>query len=347
MTRLQFHNLLKRYLDKESTPEELDIIESWYELLDNESLTDLSTKEIDDIEGRLWHKIQAQTIYKPQTESNIPAKVVGFNWRKYAVAAAVILVIAISFVYLILPAFQQKTLADLIPKQGYRVLHNSTSKLMAFTLNDGSTVQLKSGATLHYPILFVGDKREVFVEGEAFFDITKNPAKPFYVYENNIVTHVIGTSFWIRPDNGKKQINVEVVSGRVEVYENDKLVKLDVEKSNGIMLTPNQKVVYTPNQRNFETTIVSKPVLVSTTEINKLNNKLVFDEVPVSEVLSLLQKMYGIELVVENEAINFCPFTGDISGLDMYKQLDLLCKSIGKNYEVKGTKILIEGSGCN
>ena len=347
MTRLQFHNLLKRYLDMESTQEELDIIESWYELLDNECLSDLSTKELDDVEGRLWHKIQSQTIYKPQANDDSQAKVIAFNWRKYAVAAAIILVMSISVVYFIFPDFQQKTLADLIPKQGYRELHNSTSKLMGLTLNDGSTVQLKSGASIHYPNIFVGDKREVYVEGEAFFDITRNPLKPFYVYENNIVTHVIGTSFWVRPNLEKKQINVEVVSGRVEVFENEKLLKLDAEKSNGVILTPNQKVIYTPNQRKFEATIVSKPILVYNTEVNQLKDRLVFDDVHVSTVISLLQKMYGIEIIVENEAINNCPFTGDISELDMYKQLDLLCKSIGKTFEVKGTKILIEGNGCN
>jgi len=347
MTRLQFHQLLKRYLDKESTQEELDIIESWYELLDNESISDLSSKELDDIEGRLWHKIQGQTIYKPQTNELSSTKVITFNWKKYAVAAAIILAMASSVIYFILPSFQQRTLADLIPKQGYRVLHNSKNNLLNLTLNDGSTVQLKSGSTIHYPIIFAGDKREVFIEGEVFFDIAKNPSKPFYVYENNIVTHVIGTSFWIKPDDGKKQYNVEVVSGRVEVYENEKLVNLNGDNSNGVILTPNQKVVYTPNQRKFEATIVSKPVLVSTKEVKQLKDRLVFDEAQVSTVLSLLQKMYGIEIVVENEAINNCPFTGDISELDMYKQLDLLCKSIGKTFEIKGTKILIKGNGCN
>ena len=347
MTRFQFHNLLKRYLDKEATPEELSLIDTWYELLENENLKEISSNDLDEIEGRLWHKIQAQTIYKPSLPTDSKAKVVNFNWKRFVVAASIVLAVASSSIYYLYPSFRQKTLADLIPKQGFRMLHNSSQQLMTVALNDGSSVKLKPNATLHYPVLFVGNRREVYLEGEAFFDVAKNPSKPFYVYDNNIVTHVVGTSFWLKSNANNKQVSVEVVTGKVEVYENDELVKIAPSKSNGVIITPNQKVVYTQSQQKFETTIVEKPVLVSDATIDVLKPKLIFDDANVSEVISLLQKLYGIEIVVENESINNCPFTGDISELDMFKQLDLLCKSIGKSYEVVGTKILIKGNGCD
>ena len=347
MTRLQFHNLLKRYLDNKSTPEEISLIDTWYELIETENLKEISASELDEIEGRLWHKIQGHTVYKQELSSNKKAIVVRFNWKKYVVAASIVFVVATSVGYYLNLGFQYKTLVDLIPKQGFKVLHNSTQNTIELSLNDGTRVELKPNATIHYPVLFVGDKREVYAEGEVFFDVVKNPSKPFFVYENNLVTHVIGTSFWIKNNAKDKQLAVEVVTGKVEVYENEKLVNLNPQKSNGVIITPNQKVIYTQDQQKFETTIVTKPILVTNETLNKLKNKLVFDEAPISEVISLIQKMYGIEIIVENENINNCPFTGDISELDMFKQLDLLCKSIGKSYEIKGTKILIKGNGCN
>jgi ferric-dicitrate binding protein FerR (iron transport regulator) len=343
---LQFHNLLKRYLDNEATTEELSIIDTWYELLENENLREISAKELDDIEGRLWHKIQAQTIYKSDISTDKNAKVVSLNWKKYVAAASIVFIVASSIFYYLEPSFHHKTLTDLIPQSGYRVLHNNTHQLMKVSFNDGSTAELNPDATLHYPVLFVGDKREVYLEGEAFFDVAKNPSKPFYVYNNNITTQVIGTSFWIKSNPISKQVDVEVVTGKVAVYENEKLVKIDPLKSNGVIITPNQKVVYNEEQQKLETTIVSKPILVAGATQVELKTALVFDEAPISKVISLLQKLYGIEIVTENENINNCPFTGDISELNMFKQLDLLCKSLGKTYEIKGTKILIKGNGC-
>ena len=346
MTRLQFHNLLKRYLANEATDDELSLIDTWYELLENENLKEISATELDDIEGRLWHKIQAQTIYKPKLAAFKKGKLVSLNWKKYVVAASVIFIVAASISYYLEPSFRHKTLADLIPQSGYRVTHNNTHQLMKVNLSDGTTVNLKPNATLHYPVLFVDAKREVYLDGEAFFDVAKNPSKPFYVYDNNIITQVIGTSFWMKNSAGLKQVEVEVETGRVEVYENEKLVKVDHSKSNGVIITPNQKGVYTVDQQKLETTIVSNPILVTNASMGELKPALIFDEAPVSKVISLLQMLYGVEIVVENENINNCPFTGDISELDMFKQLDLLCKSIGKTYEVKGTKILIKGNGC-
>jgi transmembrane sensor len=62
-------------------------------------------------------------------------------------------------------------------------------------LEDGTTVHLEKGSRLSFPVHFDPKKREVVLSGEAFFEVTENPSKPFYVYANELITRVLGTSF--------------------------------------------------------------------------------------------------------------------------------------------------------
>jgi len=348
MTRLQFHILLKNYLDNKSTPEELALVESWYELLENENFTELTSEELDKVEGRLWHKIQAQTIYKDESELPAKATVIPLFWKRLAIAVTFAIVSTTAFfLYNHNTGNLSGSILKLIPKEGYKNQTNQGLSDMNIILSDSSLVTLKPGAKLYYPIVFNTSKREVYLEGVAFFSVKKNPLKPFYVYNNNIVTHVIGTSFWIKPDKKNDKVDVEVVTGRVEVYENKEMIPVDATKSNGVILLPNQKVTYNQSPRKFETTLVEKPVLLSIYNLKKFQETMVFDDSPLSHVINILQEIYGVKILLENDSIGNCPFSGDIYKLDFYNQLDVLCKSVGKTYEIKGTDILIIGNGCN
>jgi hypothetical protein len=99
----------------------------------------------------------------------------------------------------------------------------------------------------------------VYLEGEALFTVSKNPNRPFFVYNNQIVTQVLGTSFTVQNKNGK--IEVAVKTGRVAVYENGEQINLNEveQKSNGVIITPNQKVTYYQQERHFVTSIVDQP----------------------------------------------------------------------------------------
>lgn len=98
-----------------------------------------------------------------------------------------------------------------------RANHGSTP--LKIRLEDNSIVTLKAGARLHYPQKFAADKREVFLEGEAFFEINHDTLRPFYVCNNNLVAHVEGTAFAVRTDQQHKKIAVTSNGGKVEVYE--------------------------------------------------------------------------------------------------------------------------------
>lgn len=226
------------------------------------------------------------------------------------------------------------------------VVHNNedNSKQQVVTLEDGTKVTLQPHSTLHYPKHFAADKREVFLEGEAFFEVEKNPSKPFLVYYNNIVTRVLGTSFRVNTNAQTGDIEVAVRTGRVQVYENDRLLKGRLNKA--VILTPNQKVVYKPADRLFETQLVEKPEpLVDEKDIKP--EPFVYDQEKLLNVFRHIESKYGIEIVLENTRLNDCLFTGDVSSQDLYTKLKIICLTTNASYEVNGTRILIQGEGCN
>ena len=85
--------------------------------------------------------------------------------------------------------------------------YNNGANPLKINLEDGSIVTLEKQSKLSYPTHFQKNKRMVILEGEALFEIAKNPEKPFYVYDNEIVTKVLGTRFSIKDkENGKDVI---------------------------------------------------------------------------------------------------------------------------------------------
>ncbi|MEO8414225.1 MAG: FecR family protein [Ginsengibacter sp.] len=227
---------------------------------------------------------------------------------------------------------------------------NSSAKPLKIVMEDGSIITLEPGAVIHYPANFLDDKREIFLEGGAFFEVSKNPDRPFFVYNKNVVTRVLGTSFNIKINKENRQVEVSVRTGRVEVYENKSTGKtIPAKKDNGVILLPNQKVIYDQATRHFFSSLVDHPLPLTIGPLNKKNRpeSFVFEEVRLKNILPSFEKTYGIDIVVENENIYNCLFTGDVSQQDLYTRLNIICQSVGATYEVEGTKILIKGSGCN
>lgn len=270
--------------------------------------------------------------------------------KKTAIAASVIAVAACLglLIYFYQPASPSKPVVSSLLTNSKQYVNN-TDKAVQLPLEDGSRITLQPSAAITYPVRFAGDRREVLLEGDAFFDIARNPDKPFLVYHGNLVTRVLGTSFYIRYDKNQHEAEVEVTHGKVEVYENTD-IKKSITKSNGVIITPNQKVTYTESKQLFSTSLVDNPIPIhhsdSADSLKAVANQYNLDNASLSSITRLLQDNYGIEIEMENEKLTHCLFTGDLSNYSLYDKLDIICKAIGGSYEIKGTKILIKGQGC-
>lgn len=350
MNNREFARILKRYRLGEVTESERALVEQWYALLD-EQRSDLEIKDDPVIRERVWNRMEKEIRKaEPALLKSIPPRRLHIKKIGLTLAAASFIGVMI---WLGIEAMQPtgNNTSFFFHQSGqYAVVKNTQNKPMRVDLPDSSMVRLMPGADISYPRLFTSDRREVFLNGEAYFNVRKNSQMPFYVYSGKITTHVLGTSFTIKPvdDNGKMEVAVH--TGRVEVFETQVNTKrkLSDKLSNGVVLTPNQLVVYHEKTGVFEASVVSAPMPLTTADqAAEAQTTFVFSETPLHEVLNNLERLYGIEIIVEKQELNYCPFTGNLSRHNLFQKLDILNLALGTTYEVKGTRILIKGKGCN
>lgn len=211
-------------------------------------------------------------------------------------------------------------------------------------LPDGSTVRLGLGSRLYYPNFLQNSdgRREVYLDGEAFFDIKKNASRPFYVYTGQVVTKVLGTSFFIRSNPSDPTTTVTVRTGKVSVYrEDDFYGNGGGDEPRGIVLTPNQEVVYDREEHRLTKTLPDKPEPIQTPD-----TALVFNGEPVSRVFKRLQELYGIPIVYDEEAISSCSLFARMGNESFYQKLNIICKAINASYEKIDGNIVVTAPGC-
>lgn len=344
MDRKEFRQLLKRYLKGTCTDEERAWIDRWYELLYDPGLPPLGDAEFDRLEGEIWAGIQQQGQIVPVK----PAPVRRLRPWYYVAAAVAVLVFMVGN-YLALPVLAP-------PLTGYEKIKtikglqetvNSTGSVKEVQLEDGSRVRLQPGSRLAFPAHFEASRREVYLEGEAFFQVARNARRPFFVYNGRLVTQVLGTSFHVKVDRASGEVTVAVATGKVAVYERREGAD-QRKKNNGVIVTPNQKVVYSIDNRLFETALVDEPQPIASPRPEAVVAPLFsFEDEKLSAVLQAMEKAYGIEIIAENESLYECSFTGDITRQPLFTKLEIICQSIDASYEIKGTRILVKGRGCS
>jgi transmembrane sensor len=220
---------------------------------------------------------------------------------------------------------------------------NQSNAVQEVRLEDGSIVLLQPGSRISFPEHFEKGKREVYMQGQIFFDVMKNANRPFYVYNKDLVIHVLGTSFHVKNDEVNRQAEVDVVSGRVQVYEkNIDAPRNGSKKRSAVILMPNQKLIFNESNHQFTSTLVSNPLPVTKDSALLLDDSFVFSETKIEDVIAAVEKMYGVEILVQDEEVYQALFTGNVSRYGLYEKLDLICESINATYEINGTKILIQ-----
>ena len=221
---------------------------------------------------------------------------------------------------------------------------NTSQKEQIISLKDGSTVRLKSGSKLSYSD-FASEERTVYLDGEGYFDIAKDPSKPFIVYAGHIVVQVVGTRFHVHSNTGNSKSNVAVTSGKVKVFAAGKSDDLGKDtESLAVYLSPNQQVVFDLNTSKFKTSLVENPVLLEGAQDAK---QFYFTNTSIIGILNTLETAYGVSIRSENSKFESCKITAPLGDLPLFRKLDIICQTIGATYEVFGTEIVISGGDCN
>jgi transmembrane sensor len=347
MTELEFQKLLQRYLDGHCMPGEEKLVEQLYKELSRPEPAIISESEQHMLLEAMWQRLEART-QLPAPEGKVIHRPLSF-WqsqpRQWAAAALLALTIGAG---LLLPRFHSKpqpavgTPATAIAQAAWTQHLNTSAHEQAIALPDGSQVSLNPGGSLRYMAGLTGPKREVYLSGEAFFKVSKNPGRPFLVFTKQVVTTVLGTSFRVRALEGSTNATVMVREGRVAVQARAG-AQLDATPNRpataGVLLLPNQQVVYSAAAHHLRKELVAKPVVLAP-------QSFVFDDRPVPEVLTALQKAYGVDIVYDRETLANCTVTLALTDQSLYKKLDVLCETLGATYEQSEARILFHSKGC-
>ena len=328
-----------------------DTIKAW--MKDNwDLLSAYDTGEEADVE-KIWFKLQ-ESIKKEKASvisfSQVTRDKKGFSKKilPYFAAASIIVFFVVSvFLY---DYFKELRSDDNLEAYGKNVIieKNDGITTKSINLEDGTKVTLSPKSTFYYPTHFINGKREVALKGTAFFDVAKNPEKPFFVFANNVVTKVLGTSFTIQTDLVTREVSVSVRTGRVQVFEKNSASQSTfnskVLTSNGVIITANQKAIYSNKKNDFQTTLVLVPLPIPS--VKPAEKVFDFERATISSVIEKIQNVYGVEIVLENDSFNNCTFSGELDEESLFEKLDIICTAINATYEVSGTKVLIKGTGC-
>ena len=232
-----------------------------------------------------------------------------FSFKSILLAAAVILIVASTAIWL-KPTSPQPAISKVKPSQANEILtpNGSRTKLL---LPDGSNVWLNSGSKLTYNKSFETGLREVYLSGEAFFDVVKNSKRPFIIHTSKIDVKVLGTSFNVKAYENDKTVETSLIKGSVEVF-------LRKNPSNAYVLKPNQKLVLQneeiiKNKNNRPLKAADMPPLVAIKQLSYLKgtntdiesswtkNILSFEDEMFADVAKKMERWYDIKLEFNNK----------------------------------------------
>jgi len=206
-------------------------------------------------------------------------------------------------------------------------------KRTQITLCDGSQVWLNSGSKLIYPAVFAGKKREVYIDGEAIFDVTRLEGEPFFVNSRDFSIRVTGTVFNVSSYSDDNQSSAVLESGKIELYSNDKSL-LHREK---VAISPGEIVIFNPDENTF-----SKSTVKPQNYLSWRNGYFIFKNERLNSILKKIGRYYNVDIQVVNEKLSAETFTGC---LDLRTSPDEVLKIIRNtirfNYECKENKFLI------
>lgn len=220
--------------------------------------------------GNAWNKVAAKTVHKPTAVKN-SKKTINFPaWTKYMLAAAAaVLVIGV----FIMKPFMGDGMEVVIADNGNKEL----------VLPDNSHVSLRMGSKLSYPNEFAANKRKVALEGEAFFEVTRNEAKPFVIDAQSVSVKVLGTSFNVLCDT--KAAVVTVVTGKVQMTPKDQNHKY-------LLLTKGMQGDFAEDKLT-QTTVENANMLFWRTGELKYENK------PLNDIVKDLCRYYEKDIIID------------------------------------------------
>ncbi len=211
--------------------------------------------------------------------------------------------------------------------------HSPKGSVSEMILPDGSVIFLNAGSRIKYSIDGKNGIREVFLTGEAWFEVAKNKNKPFVVHTPFYDVHVTGTQFNVKAYEADKEVTTTLEEGEVVIKATE-----SYKLAEDVILKPGEQVVLNKESRELNIKIVNTNWYTSWKD-----NKLIFVNMNMKELVVLLERKYGVEIDVNNKEILKLHFDGTIKNESIIEIMEILKKTLPINYKIVGQKIEITG----
>ncbi len=283
----------------ESSEFEQKLSSQWMSPVDCSSETDSE---------RIW-----ASICKKTKETKISTQSLFYKW--YSVAASILLIISFGGI------------ASLLIKQSnpvpMYVVTTGIQNLEKIQLPDGTNVCLGPGSRLEYPAKFADNNRDIKLKGQAFFDVTKNPEKPFHVKMNDIKVEVLGTSFELFNYDDSEEMEAVLVNGKIKVEHkiNSRLPQIKIMK-------PNDRIVLNKQTGKVELGIVDADKYTSWR-----SGVLSFENENLSMIIPRLERWYGRKIICDEALLNNYRFTFKVRDESLGLLLNIMQQSAPLEYK--------------
>tara|TARA_R110000868_G_scaffold177949_2_gene417112 strand:- start:84 stop:1244 length:1161 start_codon:yes stop_codon:yes gene_type:complete len=207
----------------------------------------------------------------------------------------------------------------------YNTLTVPNGKQFNIVLSDGSNVHLNSGSSIKYPINFIkGQKRQVFLTGEAFFDVAHDQEHAFVVNAQDLDIHVYGTKFNVSNYPEDRDTEVVLVEGSVGLRESN----LENADKAEIYLKPGYMGIYNRSDNNISQEEVNTSIYTSW-----MNGNLVFRNISFENIIQKLQRHYNVVIINNNEKLAHETFNATIE--TQHETIEQVFNYFNKVYQIE------------
>lgn len=216
----------------------------------------------------------------------------------------------------------------------YNTIKIPYGKKFRLQLSDGTFVHLNSGTTLKYPVKFIaGENRQVFLDGEAFFDVAKDKKHPFIVNADELNVRVLGTHFNVSNYPEDAATDVVLVEGSVGMYQSNE--EFDALKN--VILKPGFKGSF-----NRENAKISTKAVITDIYTSWIDGGLTFRNMTFKNIITKLERRYNVTIINKNEKLANEKFNASFKEESIENVMSYFNDIHGINYTIKNNQILIK-----
>jgi len=318
MEAKEFDKLIDKYLQDQLGDTEKGKVEDWLQHITDHHAADLLTDaEQEDRGKRIFTALNQQIRYSKPKPSLVKRM-----QPVLRIAASLMIICSLIFIF-------RTRLKEVFNIDQIASVTNSGKHITKTILSDGSIVWLKGNSKLIYPRKFRGGLRNVDLEGEALFEIAKDPAHPFIIKCAGLVTKVLGTSFNIK--HSSKNIEINVLTGKVF---------LSSGRIRALTLQPYQKAVYSEVKKTImkdKDPVFEVAALIKGTEYNML-----FNDARVGDVVHRIEKKFEVNIAVKKPKLMSSRITADFTDQSLLNTMTLMSEALNLNFKIDEAAVVLE-----